>query len=77
MLSSSAVLILMSRTKPIFVHFLKDNTLEDALFSVRSGETFAKNNQLALRSGFKNCLVGELTGLSGICIPAVKECPPN
>ena len=33
--------------------------LVHAFFSVRSGETFAKNDQLALRSfRFKSCLVG-------------------
>ena len=32
--------------------------LVHVFFSVRSGETFAKNNQLALRSRFKNYLVG-------------------
>ena len=63
-LGSSAVLILMYKTKLIFIHFLKDSAvhwkmyLVHAFFSVRSGETFAKNNQLALRSRFKNCLVG-------------------
>ena len=64
LLNSSAVLILMFRMKLIFVHFLKDSAahwkmyLVHAFFSVGSGETFAKNNQLALRSRFKNCLVG-------------------
>ena len=54
LLSSSAVLIFMSRTKLIFVHFLKESAahwktyLVYAFFSLRSGETFAKNNQLAL-----------------------------
>ena len=32
--------------------------LVHAFFSVRSGETFAKNNQLTLRSRFKNLLAG-------------------
>ena len=51
--------------------------LVNALFSVRSGETFAKNNQLASRSRFKKLFGRELTGLSEICMSAIKECLPN
>ena len=51
--------------------------LVHAFFAVRFEETFAKNNQLALRSRFKKLFSRKLTGLSQICISAIKECPQN